>query len=475
MSNITDRTDANPFLFRRGGGAVDNNAPVATTGGFGRFGSAVFTAQSSNPTEPTNQRWPRASTPTGIREGTPTVSFGFRVADSSADRVPSPSPFTLSTPSRRDPFALVDPPPVPAISTEFKPLANIIYNEELFITKPDSNYECSICFNVMRDSCICTSCGNSFCHSCIQRCVQTRKKCSLCNCEMTVKSIVPNRSTRGVIENFQVRCFSSQVTGIPTTKSSNGVPPHSSGVLAGHSNSSSIRPSLVPSAANVAASAAGGGNALSSTLSEAVPDITVAKGCSWIGSLKDAGTHYDTECPYALVRCNYERCPNICHRQDLESHLAVCTFGKAACKWCSADHPMHSLAQHETLCDHRSVDCPNLCFTRVQFRLMTEHRNVCEQEMLSCRFTCMGCTTQLVRRDMKPHENDASFHMMMLFEELQKTRLRLRELESSHAQLQQELTQSQQNAEQIDSTNERVLQLENKTKAMEKKFREYDS
>ena len=281
-----------------------------------------------------------------------------------------------------------------------------------------------------------------------------------------------------MIDNFQVRCFSTQVSDIPTTKSSSGVPPHPSGVTTGHSSGGCFRTTTVASAeANVAASAAGGGSALSSTLPETVPEVAITKGCPWIGSLKDAANHYDTECPYALVRCSYDRCPHICHRQALESHLAVCTFGKAACKWCSVDHPMHGLAQHETQCDHRLIDCPNLCFTRVQFRLMTAHRNVCEQEMLSCRFACMGCPTQLVRRDMIPHEKDATVHMMMLFEELQKTQSRLRELESSHAQLQQELSQSQQNMEQIDSINEineRVLQLENKTKAMESKLHDIE-
>ena len=171
MADRTDRT------------IDDDTAPAAVTGGFGRFGSAVF-----NPAE----RGTRAITPTGIREGIPTVSFGYRAG--SGDRVPSPSPFTLPASSqRRESYSFGSSPPVPVISTEFKPLANIIYNEEMFLSKPDDNYFCSICFNVMRDSCICTSCGNSFCHSCIQRCVQTRKKCSLCNCEMTVKSIVPNR------------------------------------------------------------------------------------------------------------------------------------------------------------------------------------------------------------------------------------------------------------------------------------------
>ena len=487
MTDRTDNNTTNPFVFRHEG-AVENNTPAAVvTGGFGRFGSAVFTAQSSNSTESTDQRGPRVQLPRrivgrvpddrrpitppfGSREGMPTVSFGYRVAGTE-DRVPSPpSQFTtLSPPSQ---------PPVPAITTEFKPLANIIYNEELFITKPDSNYECSICFNIMRDSCICTSCGNSFCHSCIQRCVQTRKKCSLCNCEMTVKSIVPNRSTRGVIENFQVRCFSSQVS-VPTTKSSSGVPPHPSGVLTGHNNSSCFRPSsssLAATGVTMAASAAGGGSALSSTSSsEIVPEVASAKRCPWVGSLKEAGTHYDTECPYALVRCTYDRCPNICHRQDLESHLAVCTFGKAACKWCNVDHSMHSLAHHESVCDHRLVDCPNLCFTRVPFRLLSDHRNVCEQEMLTCRFACMGCSTQLVRRDMIPHENDASCHIMTLFEKLQTTESRLRELEKSHALLQQEVKQSQQNVDEMNLTNERILQLENKTKAMEKKLRDYES
>jgi len=73
------------------------------------------------------------------------------------------------------------------------------------------------------------------------------------------------------------------------------------------------------------------------------------------------------------------------------------------------------------------------------------------------------------------HENDTNCHLLTLFEKLQTTESRLRELERSHALLHQEVKQSSHNIDEINLINERVLQLENKTKAMEKKIREYDS
>ena len=243
----------------------------------------------------------------------------------------------------------------------FDPLEHLVYNDELFISKPDRIYECSICLNTLRNATICTSCGNSFCHKCIVDCITRLHKCSVCGCKLKsiTEGIVPNRTTRSVIENYEVKCFSTQkshqsggdtfygtfAVGLPPPikgKTNSGVPP---------------LPTLPTSApANIMAEAgipSSSSSSSSSLPSSSLPAEMCTEMCNWTGLLRDAESHYRLDCHFALVHCTFEGCSYISPRKDVHTHcpfegcsytsaptdanahLSECLFRKSACQWCN--------------------------------------------------------------------------------------------------------------------------------------------
>ena len=294
------------------------------------------------------------------------AGFSFGTNSSQTQTVP-PAPFSFSCSSPTFTFGAGFQQPKASTVADFDPLEHIVYNDELFISKPDRMYECSICLNTLRNATICTSCGNSFCHKCIVDCITRLHKCSVCGCELksTTEGVVPNRTTRGVIENYMVKCFSTQkshqsgggafygtfAVGLPPpikeddkgSKANSGVPPPPTPTPAVspsvNDKSESVIPptsTATPSSSSLPSSSSSSSSSSpsSSFPSSSLPAEMCTEMCDWTGHLRDAESHYRHDCPFALVQCTFEGCSHISPRRDLSAHLSQCPFRKTSCQWC---------------------------------------------------------------------------------------------------------------------------------------------
>ena len=334
------------------------------------------------------------------------------------------------------------------------PLEHIVYNDELFISKPDRMYECSICLNTLRNATICTSCGNSFCHKCIVDCITRLHKCSVCGCKLksTTEGIVPNRTTRGVIENYEVKCFSTQkshqsgvgafygtfAVGLPHNngKTNSGVPPLPpapptiSSAPDGKSlptsppiismaeadtplsSSSSLPSSSLPAVSSSLPSSPLPA-ASSSLPSSSLPAEMCTEMCNWTGLLRDAESHYRLDCHFALVHCTFEGCSYISPRKDAYAHLSQCPFRRSSCRWCKKGpcffrlhivhvsthiftYHVHDYTRTPLLIDYRNLDlssCRYTTSTEFVFHLVSSHESLlCDQRMVECP---NGCCNEL--------------------------------------------------------------------------------
>ena len=81
------------------------------------------------------------------------------------------------------------------------------YDEERFVTTVNRNFQCLICFNVLKDPVMCSRNQHCFCRSCITQHLQNAQRCPTCNDELTVETLAePQRMAKEVINELKIHC-----------------------------------------------------------------------------------------------------------------------------------------------------------------------------------------------------------------------------------------------------------------------------
>ena len=336
----------------------------------------------------------------------------------------------------------------------------------LFVFPPPKSFECSICTNVMRDSCVACPSFHSFCRGCITTWKKRSNQCPRCKVKLLTE-LKSNVDLAGSIDETVVYCFTrrsrpadeenegpaaasdtsstaeaadadsdegksvtSDGSGAKKTKGDWTGPLAQAGAhfqessyvldLAGSIDETeaycimrSGRPVNEEDGTNEAPSAGGKRKAAASGGRGKGAKAPEVNQCEWKGPLAQAKAHLN-KCPFAGVTCSHEGCSAVVTRSALEDHEEGCEHQKQCCKWGGCDDKVKRVEkeEHELTCRKRLVACPHaaegcdageMCFEAVAVHVEAD----CSYAEVPCPFASAGCPARMLRKDVEAHEDAA--------------------------------------------------------------------
>ena len=159
-------------------------------------------------------------------------------------------------------------------------------------------------------------------------------------------------------------------------------------------------------------------------------------GCDWVGELRSLDDHLTT-CGYALLRCTNQCMDNTEEvwilRHDLDHHLKdKCPNRQYQCPHCKDTGRYCDITTtHLDICPKLKVSCPNDgCKASVPRCDLVNHRSKCQYEEVLCKYAAIGCGKELLRKDLEQHEIDATFHLPLAIETVNKQQQEINELKA---------------------------------------------
>ena len=168
-----------------------------------------------------------------------------------------------------------------------------------------------------------------------------------------------------------------------------------------------------------------------------------SNGCEWTGELRSLDKHM-TSCGFTLLPC-----PNRCLksnrllfqllRKDLERHVKEeCPKRQYECLHCQeAGEYWERMTTHLEECPMKEVPCPKRrCNVHIARRNLAEHRQECQFEMVPCKFATIGCEEEVMRKDLREHQEDSEQHLQLAIDTVYRQQAIIREQENKLARLQ---------------------------------------
>ena len=168
-------------------------------------------------------------------------------------------------------------------------------------------------------------------------------------------------------------------------------------------------------------------------------------GCGWVGELRSLNNHL-TVCEYTLLHC-----PNKCMennkvvkilRRDLDHHLkSKCSNRQYQCPHCKVTGRYCDITTtHLDICPKVKVSCPNTnCKALVPHCDLANHQSQCQYEVVSCKYAEIGCKEELLRKDLKQHENDGALHFQLAIETITEQQKKINRQQEEISELQKEI------------------------------------
>ena len=98
---------------------------------------------------------------------------------------------------------------------------------------------------------------------------------------------------------------------------------------------------------------------------------------------------------------------NGCHWVDklekLERHLMECGFVEEACRCCESCVQRQSVKRHEAICKRYPVECK--CGVTYERQHQSRHLKACMYTSVKCPFNIVGCTSEVLNKDLQQHLN----------------------------------------------------------------------
>ena len=90
--------------------------------------------------------------------------------------------------------------------------------------------------------------------------------------------------------------------------------------------------------------------------------------------------------------------------EKLEAHLEECGFVEEACQYCRASVQRQSLKHHEETCMCYPIECK--CGTTYERQDQSLHLKSCIYTSVKCPFNIVGCTREVLNKDLQQHHSD---------------------------------------------------------------------
>ncbi len=158
--------------------------------------------------------------------------------------------------------------------------------------------------------------------------------------------------------------------------------------------------------------------------------------CQWTGTVATLEDHVKNTCRYTLICC-----PNKCQRnelsfsimrKDLEDHLqSKCPNRSYKCGYCGVEGTyVSTTTEHDQKCSKKPIPCLNKdCTLTIERGRVQDHvASECEYTIVSCKYSNIGCTAKMKRKDMKDHEEDDRVHLHFSLEKINELSIGLEEL-----------------------------------------------
>ena len=232
-------------------------------------------------------------------------------------------------------------------------LSKISFRECDFVQVAVSkDYECPVCFEILKDPFLTACCGNHFCEACIEATKISTNCCPFCKSK-PINGIVDKKFQRRINE-LEVYCLQKK-HGCSWVGTMDELTKH----LA-VDNANGCRYSLIP--------------------------------CSF-------------SCGNQLFRHNFSK-----HVSD-ECHLRPYT-----CTFCGYSSTYADVSKHYSVCLTYPVLCPNSCRKEMINRGdLDQHLLICPNEQVSCSFSEMGCVERMKRCHLQEHmEGSWLQHQLMM-------------------------------------------------------------
>ena len=172
-------------------------------------------------------------------------------------------------------------------------------------------------------------------------------------------------------------------------------------------------------------------------LSLKAPCDNSSNGCDWIGELRSLDQYLD-DYDYTLLPC-----PNKCStvdkvvqvlRKDLDKHTKEeCPRRQYKCPHCQeAGEYQEITTKHLEECPIMvEVPCPNRgCKTHLIRRDLSKHRKKCMFENVPCKYSTIGCTEVVERKDLAEHEGDSQRHLQLAVDTILQQQIKISNMQA---------------------------------------------
>ncbi len=233
---------------------------------------------------------------------------------------------------------------------------------EIFVDKICQDFECIICFQVLRDPRVCKE-GHTFCLNCIKQYkTDATRDCPTCNDPIgNVCNMSKTLPLCGIINNLRTFCPSN------CEKKENCVNHHES--------------------------------------------VTC---CPWIGPLHARWHHYNQDCDHFAAKCPNTQCDDMVLRKNQSEHLKICQHTLKKCPDCEKNQPVdcklysnEELHMHMKVCESMLESC-QWCHRKIQRNKLKVHRKLeCLDTPVYCPLyrqnLCDKCPQIAARKNIQQH------------------------------------------------------------------------
>ena len=131
------------------------------------------------------------------------------------------------------------------------------------------------------------------------------------------------------------------------------------------------------------------------------------QGCEWQGDLGECDNHMTSKCSFAVIPCPLE-CGVRGQRLKMKDHGdKECKLRPFPCPHCGREGVFDLITtSHYTICTSFPLPCPAGCRKTVKRGDMKHHLATCEEELVACEYSQIGCDSVLKRTNLNKHLQD---------------------------------------------------------------------